>query len=788
MAWRNLIANKTFSVINILGLSLGLAITILLFLFVTYEKTFDTMYAKKDNIYRVLLHTDLGDGPETWCGIPSIVAPTMTEEIQNIKDAARIYKHNFGQTAFVSVNNNTFQEKNFFWGDNSLLNIFDIKFTNSSSKNPLERPKTVIISKSTAKKYFPSSNPVGQTIVVDSRVELEVTGVFEDFPSNSTLDSDVIASFSSTNHSRNPSWGNASFETFLLIDRSEDIASTEAQIQQVLNKSVEKKDQWYTFSLQPFNKVHLYSAGFSSSDFSRIGNITEVRNLSMLGILILLLACINYMNLTTAKSQKRTKDIGITKTLGANARNIIVRFYTETGLITFIAIFIGIAIAIASIPLFNQLTGNALDSGLILNLPFFIGVVLIWIVTTLVAGSYPAIYLSRFSPRSILQPSFKQGKTIVYVRKGLVVMQFVASIILITGVIIVYEQIQFIKNQKLGYNPENVVAISIASVRGKKNLNALRQEFTSLSAVKHVSIAQGYPGIGVSGRTLFLSQDAENGLDIQTNRADPGTIKTLELKLLAGSDLPKNKQAGDTLVEVVLNKKAIDYLGYTPEEAIGKRVDMHLGGNVFIRGVIDDFNFESLHTPIGAYAFHNGRTEPTRHLLVRFMSNEMGRSLNAFEETFKRVVPNSSFKYTFLDKNLEQLYAQEQKTANIGSFFCILAIFVACLGLFGLAAFMVEQRTKEIGIRKVLGQSVAQLTLLLSNEFTKLVSISIIIAMPIAYLLATDWLSDFAYRIDLHIKYFMLVAFIVLAIALVIVSSQTIIAAGKNPADALRKE
>lgn len=788
MAWRNLIANKTFSIINVLGLSLGLAITILLFLFITYERTFDTMYAKKDNIYRVLLHTDMGDGPEIWCGNPSKIAPSMMGEISNVKNAARIFKHNFGETAFVSINKNTFQEKKFFWGDNSLIDIFDMKLLKSSSKTPLERPRTVIISKSTATKYFSDIDPIGKTILIDSRVELEVTGVFEDFPSNSTLDSDVIASFSSTNHFRNPSWSNASFETFFLLDRNDNTSATVAQMQQVLNKNVEKKDQWYSFSLQPLPKVHLYSAGFYSSDFSRVGDINEIRNLSMLGILILLLACINYMNLTTAKSQKRTKDIGITKTLGANTKNVIARFYIETGLITFIAIFIGILLAFASIPLFNELTGNSLDRELIINFPFLLGILLIWFVTTLIAGSYPAIYLSRFSPRAILQPSFKQGKIIVYVRKGLVIMQFVASIILITGVIIVYEQIQFIKNQKLGYNPENVVAISAASVRGQQNRNALLQEFKSLSSVKHAVMAQGFPGMNVSGRSLFLSPDAENGLDIQTNRADAGTIKTLQLKLLTGSDLPENKQVGDTIVDVVLNKKAIDYLGYSPEEAIGKRVDMYLGGSAYIRGVVDNFNFESLHVPIGAYAFHNGKTEPRRNLLVRFRSEEMESSLNLFKKTFKRVIPNSSFEYTFLDKNLERLYAEEQKTANIGSFFCILAIFVACLGLFGLATFMVEQRKKEIGIRKVLGQSITQLTILLSNEFTKLVFISIVIAMPIAYLLAGDWLSDFAYRIELNMSYFLLVAIFVLIMALAIVSSQTIRAAGKNPIDSLRKE
>ncbi|HET7360607.1 MAG TPA: ABC transporter permease [Salinimicrobium sp.] len=785
IAWRNLKTDSTFSIVNILGLSIGLAITLLLFLFVVHERSFDDMYANKKNIYRVLLHTT-DERQEIWPSVPAALAPAVENTIPEIKKAARMLKHDFGAPAFITANESDFIENGLYFTDPEFIDIFEISFVSGNPDLALSRPNTAVLSQSTAERFFGDENPLGKTLTLDNNKKLEITGVFEDFPENSTLDANLLASFSSTGFYNNPRWGNASFETYFLLNDNADIALTEQKIQQLLNSKVDKENQWYSFSLQPLERVHLYSANFTDSYSSRRGDIKSVRNLSLLAILILLIACINYMNLTTARSQKRTKDVGINKTLGASSKNLILRFYTETGLITCIAVIIGVVLAVLAIPAFNTVAGKNLSTDLLLSSGFLISLLLIWLITTLLAGSYPAFYLSRFSPKSVMKPSFQKGGTATFIRKGLVVLQFSASVILIISVLVIHKQLTFIQNKNLGYNPENVIAIATAGIQNENNATALANEFKALPSVSEVSFAQGFPGVEVSGRTLY-KKNSDNGISIQTNHTDAGIIEVLKLELLAGKTLPKTKAEGDTLVEVILNKKAVDYLGYTPREAIGKKVELNLG-NSYIVGVVDNFNFSSLHVPIGAYAFSNSPREPVRCLLVRFNTGILPQTMAKFEETFKEVVPDSAFEYRFLDKNLETLYAAEQRTARVGLIFSILAIFVACLGLFGLAAFTAEQRRKEIGVRKVLGASVFNITQLLSKDFILLVLLALVIAFPIALWLMEKWLQDFAYRIELGWLVFLVAGVLAIVIALVTVSFQAIKAAIANPVKSLRTE
>ena len=789
LAWRNLKNNRMFSGINIVGLSLGLAITILLFMFISYERSYDKDYANSEDIYRTLIHTGESYDNQVFCTSPAALAPALKSDIPEVKYAARMLKHDFGQTAFIKVDEHNFLEKELYWCDPDLLSIFSMEFSRGNSDTALDRPNTVILSESTAKKYFADSNPIGKTIIVDNEKELEVTGVFQDFPGNSTLHSNMIGSFSSSWAADNPTWGNSSFETYIQLKKNTSIAATESQMQVILDKNVPKEGQWFTLSLQPMEKVHLYSSDYTNSYTNRVGSIDEIKNLAVLGLLILIIACVNYMNLMTARSQKRAKDVGINKTLGASSKSMIVRFYAETGLVTFIALVIGMVIAYLIVPIFNTITEQELDVSLLFNPEFFIGLFTFWAITTLVSGSYPAFYLSRSSPKAILNPEIKKTGGVVQIRKGLVVLQFAASVMLIVGIIVIYQQLQLMQNKKLGYEPENTVAISTMAIPEKVKTKALSQEFKSLSNVSDVAMAQGFPGITVSGRMLFRNQEDENGLRISTNRIDAEAIDLLKLKLLSGNMLPEIKQEGDTIIDVVLNKKAIRYLGYSVEDAIGKKALIGgFGGNATIVGVIDDFNFESLHEPIGAYAFHNAKTEPKSFALVRFNSASLPVIIGELEAVFKEVVPESGFEYVFLDKNLERFYSQERKTATLGLLFCVLAIFVACLGLFGLAAFMAEQRKKEIGVRKVLGASVFTITKMLSTDFVKLVFISLVISFPIAYWIMNNWLENFAYRININWTIFFIAGLIAIVIALLTVSFQSIKAAMVNPVKSLRTE
>ena len=787
IAWRSLKSNSLFSAVNILGLSLGLAITIVLYLFITQEQSFDTMYSNNKNIYRVLLHMDYEGQKGVWCNAPAALAPAMKNDIPEVKATARMLKHNFGDLAFIRTNNTNFTEKKLYWVDNAFFDIFNITFLTGQAKTALNRPNTAVLSQSAAKKYFGTVNPIGKTITVDNDDQLEITGIFKDFPNNSTLDCNIMASFKGSYFDKNPSWGNASFSTYCLLNNNASRTNVQAELQQTLNKNVPKEEQWFTFSLQPLKKIHLYSAAYDDPYNARIGDIKEIRNLGVLAILILMIACINYMNLITARSQKRSKDVAMNKTMGASAKNLLLRFYVETGVITFISLLIGIVLAFIVIPIFNAVTAQNLDISLVLNINFFIGLFMIWLVTTLISGSYPAIYLSSFSPIAILNPTYKRSNNNVIVRKGLVILQFTASVILIVAVLVIYNQLQFMQSKKLGYNPEGVIAISVGAVENKEHLEALLLEYKGMANVIEAGLAQGFPGINVSGRTLAKNENDKEGISIQTNRSDAAILDVLQLKLLAGK-MPPPKIAGDTLVEVVLNKKAVDYLGYSPEEAIGKKVLMQLGNNASIVGVVDNFNFASLHQPIGAYAFHNGASEPKSYLLVRYRSESVTNVVNQFEGTFEKIIPNSAFEYTFIDKSIERLYAQEKRAVQVSMIFCGLAIFVASLGLFALAAFTTEQRTKEIGVRKVLGASPTSITKMLSLDFVNLILIALLIAFPISYWLMEGWLETFAYRIAITWTIFLIAGGLALAIALLTISFQSAKAAMTSPIKSLKTE
>lgn len=786
IAWRNIKTNRLFSLINIIGLSMGLAIVILLFLFISHEKSYDKMYPKNDRIYRVLTKTDGDFGFETWATAAPIVAKTLTNEVTNIETAARMLKHDFGGTASIRVNDKNFTEDRFYWVDKELLPIFDIVLLKGDKRGALDRPNTVIVSETTAQTYFGNDNPVGQVLLVDDSRKLEVTGVYKDFPENSTLDADVMASSNGYWFYDHDSWSNASFETYCLLRENVSLEATSGQVNNMLDANVPRENQWYSLSLQPLGKVHLYSVSYGNSYTSRIGDINEVRNLGYLAVLILLIACMNYMNLTTARSQKRSKEVGISKTLGATTGSLVGRFYMETGLITAISIVLGLLLAILVLPSFNALTDQELKIDLLLNANFFMVLCAIWLGTTSVSGIYPSLYLSRFLPKEILSPSLKKGKGNVVVRKGLVVLQFAASAALIVGVLVIYQQTRFIQHKNLGFAPENVLAISVRGLRGVENQSALVQEFKNLTDVTSVAMAQGYPSIDVSGRTLNKDRSDGHVLNIQTNVADAEILDVLKLKLLAGQGLPKFKKESDTLVEVVLNKKAIDYLGFSPEEAIGKEV--YIGIPNTIVGVVDDFNYESLRQPVGAYAFHNNSSEGKSYMLVRFTSGNISNTLLGLKTAFNKVAPNLDFDYTFLDQNLDKLYAREKRAGQISIVFCLLAIFVAAMGLFGLSAFTAEQRRKEIGIRKVLGASVTAITQMLSKDFAKLVVIALLCGFPLAYWFMENWLEGFVYRIQIQWWVFAIAGAVAISIALLTVSFQAIRAALTNPVKSLRSE
>lgn len=789
LSLRNLLKNPLFTTLNVCGLALGLAVSLLLFLHVRQEWSFDKYHSKTAQIHRVILHAFWDpSAPEMVANAPNAVGPAMKEAIPAVEQYARLLHHGFGESAFITAGTNKFVEERLFWADPGISEIFDIPSLAGDLSAALSAPNTVALSRSTAVRYFGTSNPIGQSIKVDQMPPLEVKAVFEDFPGNSSLNPHVLGSFKSMKWaSERLVWSNASFETWVLLNRDANPKQVEQQLAALLDKNVEKANQRFTMWLQPLKDVHFHSSEMRYNYCDRIGDPKQTGILGTLALAIFLIACFNYMNLSTARSQLRFREVGINKTMGASRRQLALRFYAETGILALFSLLLAAGLLVIGIPLFNQLADKQLSTNLLLQ-PSTLGAIFgIGALVVLVAGSYPAFFLSAFQPKNLLQTSFRKSSGAGLFRRGLVTAQFSASIVLIIGTLVLYKQMQFIQQKKLGFEPNQVIAITTIAAENKTQLDALMQGCQALGTVSGVCRAQTFPGNRASVRTLSLSGDAENGIELLTNRVSSDFEKVLGIKLLAGTTLPP-KLPTDTIVNVLLNKTAVDYLGSTPEDIIGKRVDCDLGDNAYVCGVTEDFHAKTLHKAVGAYAFHDAPTEDRRFLLVKMNTANLPETMRQIENVFQQSLPQSAFEYTFLDEYMQSLYRSEQRTAKVVMVFSFLSILISCLGLFGLATFAAEQRMKEIGVRKVLGASVAGITGLLAKDFMKLVLVAILIASPIAYYFLNAWLADFVYRIEVSWWIFVIAGAAAMALAFVTVSFQSIRAALANPVKSLRSE
>jgi len=791
IAWRNLSYNKLFSVLNIFGLAMGLGISILLSLFIIQERSFDE-FPNRDKIFRYLANVNYDGSNEVWAGVPNAVGPTVKDKIPEVKLSARTLLNGFGDNANISIGDNAYLESRLYWADPDIIEIFGLRFLHGDKKTALNDPNSILLSESKAKQYFGEENPVNKTIELNRTTTFKVAGVYADFPATSTFDAELIGPFSATQFGKENRWDNASFETWIMLRSANDQQKVESYLPKMLEEHVGAEGTYYTLALQPLTSVHLQSSGVNSYS-ERTGDATQLKQLSYLAIALLLIAAINYMNLATARAQQRSKEVGVSKTLGASKKGLVGKFYTETALLTLVSILCGLVLAVLGIPLFNLLSGKTLLYTTLLHPVFLLGLPVLWLFITLVSGFYPAMILSSYTPLEALQ----KGKTVrmgsALFRRALVVLQFSASVILIVGVIIMYIQMDFMSQQKLGYNPENVIAIKMSALKDEQESKALQNNIRDLSPTQQMAVAQAFPGKGENSASIHKDDADKQGALIHRNGVMGDIQAVLQLNLLAGR-MVKEWTPGDTtsegkhIVEVVLNKQAVDYLGLTPEDAIGKKTIVGMGDNTYIVGVVANFNYASLHDPIGAYSFTNAPYFGMPYLLVRFKTGDLRETLRQYEAAYKKVAPNAPFDYTFLDSRLESLYLADKQIASVLLAFSVLVIFVGCLGLFGLAAFTAERRTKEIGVRKVLGATVPSLVRLLSIDFVKLVVVAFVIACPIAYWGSSKWLDNFAYRIDIQWWMFGLAGLVAIAVAIFTVSTQAVRAAVANPVNSLRDE
>ncbi|MBY0432767.1 MAG: ABC transporter permease [Cyclobacteriaceae bacterium] len=789
IALRNIVRNKTFSFINIMGLSIGLVSFLGISLYVIDELSYDRFHKNSDRIYRAIISKTDSDGQiSKWGSVPNKLAPTAAKEIPEVEKVTRVFHHNFGDIGFVSTETEKFSETKLFFADPEIFDVFTIPLVKGTLGKVLDRAGTVILSETSAQRYFGDADPIGKSLLIDNSLSLEVTGVYKDFPQNSFLKCQLIASFSSIGFGKeeNQRWGNASFETYFLLNKEVSLATANQKIAELLERNIPKDNRWFSITLQPLLDIRLHSTDLTASiDRKQYGDYSQVKVLTALALVILFIAAINYMNLTTAQAQRRNKEVGISKTLGAIFTELNSKFFLETSIFVLTSLLISNIVFLMGLPLFNALSGKAISIDFIFQDWFWFSFAAVWTMLTLLSGFYPAFYLSSFSPKTTLLKTPGSGGQ-AFVRKGLVIFQFSISIVLIICAVMFYKQMNFMRNKNLGYQPDQVIAVMVSAAKDRDQVLSLKTELESLAEVKEVARSQSYPGIGTSSYTI-TRDGAGQGTSILTTRATHEIVDVLGMKLLAGRTLPENKDPKDTTIQVVINKSTADYLQLTPDEAVGRRVRIFDRGVSEIVGVVDDFHFASFHQQIGPYCFNNSPDNRYIYLLVKVQANELSATVKKIESTFKKIIP-AAFEFTFLDQQMDQLYASDERLANIVLLFASLAIIIACLGLYALASFTAEQRTREIGIRKILGASVTDLVAMLSKEFVLLVLIAFAIGVPIGYYLMNNWLQSFAYKTNLDVVIFVLAGVISLAIAWGTVSFESLRAARRNPVESLKGE
>lgn len=792
-AWRSIRANRFFTILNIGGLAIGICVSLLLYAFIRQEVSFDTIYPKARNIYRVHMQLSADHNNEKMVPLPNAVGPAIKSDIAQVENMVRLVKDGFGTTASIRTENENFSEKQLYLADSTLFSIFDFQFIEGNAHIAFLNKKSIVLSQTSKERLFGQQNALGKRIIINQRDTLQVTGVFKDLAANSTLDCNMVMNIMDSWMGQNVYWSNASYDTYVLLKQGADPTTVAREATKLIDKYVEKDNRYFTqFFLQPLTQIHLYSSNLKGAVTQRTGSIDTVKTLSSLAFLVIVIACINYMNLATAKSQKNAKEVGVNKVLGATRSQLIVRFFVETATISLLAMLLGIVLSMILIPSFNSISKANLSIQDLLNNETFAVLALSWLMITLVAGSYPALFLSKIKSISLMNKGYnKQGKTAL-IRQILVVCQFTISIVLLIGIGIMLTQMNFIRTKDLGYRPEDVVSISIRSFKDQKKLNTLSQQIENLHSTVASTRTQSIPGFNESGKTIYKLAIDKEGLPTETCVTYGNTINTLGLQLLAGKDLPAVIGPKDSVCYVLINEKVLKFLGYTsPEEAVGKPIVTEMNrNNSIITGVVRDFNYANLKSEIGGYTYYtmNDPSESPQNLLIRYKTTALQNYIEQIKKIYKTIAPESAFDFSFLDQHVQEQYQNEVRSSNVMSTFSFLTLFIACLGLLGLATYTAEIRSKEIGIRKVLGANVTNIIRLLASNYIKLIGIAFLIASPIAYYFFSNWLNDFVYHIDMPWWTYAFAVFTVTIIALITIGFQTIKAALLNPVKSLRDE
>jgi putative ABC transport system permease protein len=795
IAFRNLIRHKMFSLINISGLAIGLSICMIISLWIQRELSYDRFHKNGHRIYRVERELFRDNLTSRWPITGGRYKDALISDFPEIENAVRFWRREFS----IKDYNSFVHRQQLFAVDNSVFDIFDFSLEEGDPQSALTEPMTVVLTRENAFKYFGTEDVIDRSLTFEwngEPVDFRVTGILREVPENSHVHFDMLMSISSYSEKPFTDWRSNYLFTYVLVSEKTSKSDLEEKLKTFVSRRLEAHygdllsqgfeiHEVLKMHLFPITDIHLHPS--VNWELEAGGNVTSVYIFSSIAVLILIIACINFMNLSTARASRRAREVGLRKTVGAGINQLRGQFMQESVLFAAVAFVLALFLCALLIPAFNKIFTENLSPHLLWrakNLIIFIGITL---AVGFFAGLYPAFYLTRFDPTDVLQGGPRSGSGKSTFRRTMVIVQFSISVALIIGMFTIYQQMRYIQNRSLGFDRENVVLIPVRSRQVEQRFESMRNAFLSSSQILSVATSNDVPGETFYSNTNFISRErSDEPVLLIVLMADHNFVDTYRMDVLTGRNFSKAFST-DTMGTVILNEAAVRRFGWTPEEAVDNELSFMREARGKIVGVVKDFNYRSLHTEVEPMALLLN-PDYIRTISVRIKPGDVGKTLHFLQKTWEETFPDEQFEYSFLDRRIHQLYEREDKMQNIFIVFSCFSIFVACLGLFGMAAFMTVQRTKETGIRKVLGASVGSVVLLLSKEFMRWVFLANFIGCPLAYFIMNHWLQDFAYRIELGLSVFLLPVLLTLFIAWITVSFHTIKSARANPIDSLRYE
>ncbi len=803
IAFRNLRKNKGFSAINIFGLAIGIATCLLITLYVWDELNYDKYNVNADRIYRVDGDIEFGGNHFILAASPDPLGATLKKDFPQVEQYVRFRNHG---GFLVKKGTENVQENNVRYTDSTLFTVFTLPMIAGNAATALVNPNSVVITESTARKYFNTTNVVGKTLTINDTGSLKITGVIKDVPRQSHFNFDFFVSmYGQLSPYEINQWTSNNFNTYIVLKRGANPKALEAQFDVLITKYVgpslqsfnltmeqfKKTGNHINYSLTPLTSIHLHSN--KTAELGINSSIEYVYIFSAIAIFILLIACVNFMNLSTARSSGRAKEVGVRKVLGSLRKSLIIQFITESLVISFIALLLALVIVVLLLPYFNQLAGKEITLSLVATFWLLPSLLVLVIIVGLLAGSYPAFYLSSFKPIEVLKGKLAAGFKGSWLRSGLVVFQFWISIILIIGTLVIYNQLNFIRNKNIGYKRDNVLIIQNTDALGTR-ANSFKENVLKINGVLNATMTGYLPTAGWRNDSPIFSDaslDQKKAVSLQIWNVDENYIPTLGMQMAKGRNFSNRFHTDSS--GIILNEAAAKLFGFP--DPLNKPLyflnsfpvkDSKDVSALHVLGVVKDFNFNSLHDNVTPLCFL--LKKQTGSIAFRISTANAKNLIAQIENQYKALAPGQPFKYSFMDDDYNKIYDAEQRTGSLSVTFSVLAILIACLGLFGLVTYAAEQRRKEIGIRKVLGANVGNVVTMLSKDFLKLVFVAALIAFPVAWFAMNRWLQDFAYRITISPWIFVKAALLSVFIALATICFQAIKAALASPVKSLRTE